>query len=66
MNNKKYYEQKFIVYSNVFRKKHQSLINHVYKHLNLKESKQLKLTIEEGRVADLPFITMCTECNKEF
>ena len=53
------------MYSKSLRKKHQSLINHVYKHLNLKELKQLKLTVEEGRVADLSFLRTCAECNKE-
>ena len=65
MNNKEYYEQKFIVYITSLRKKHESLIKNVYKHLNLKELRQLKLTIEEGRVADLTFLRTCAECNKE-
>ena len=40
MNSKKeYYENKFIVHSRSLRRKHQSLINNVYKHLDLKELK---------------------------
>ena len=38
-NNTEYYEKKFIVYSRSLRQKHQSLINNVYKHLDLKELK---------------------------
>ena len=59
------YEQKFRVYIESLSKKHQSLINHVYGRLNLEELKQLKLTVEEARVADLPFLKRCAECKKE-
>ena len=41
------------------------LLKNVYKHLNLKALRQLKLTVEEGRVADLTFLRTCAECNKE-
>ena len=60
-NNKELYEQKFSVYSKSLSKKHLSLINYVYEHLNLEELKQLKLTVVEGRVADLPFLKTCAE-----
>ena len=63
--NKELYEQKFRVYSKSLSRKHQSLINHVYAHLNLEELKQLILTVEEGRVVDLPFLKTCAECKKE-
>ena len=64
-NNKELYEQKFSVYSKSLSKKHLSLINYVYEHLNLEELKQLKLTVVEGRVADLPFLKTCAEWQKE-
>ena len=63
--NKELYERKFRVHSKSLSKKHQSLINHVYEHLNLEELRQLKLTVEKGRVADLPFLKTCAECKKE-
>ena len=53
------------MYSRSLRQKHESLIKNVYKHLDLKELKQLQLTVEEGRVADLTFLRTCAECNKE-
>ena len=66
MNNKEeHYENNFIVYSRSLRRKHQSLINNVYKHLDIEELKKLKLTVEEGLVADLTFLRTCVEYNKE-
>ena len=53
------------MYSKSLSKNHQSLIKYVYAHLNLEELKQLILTVEEGRVADLPFIKTCAEYKKE-
>ena len=53
------------MYSRSLRKKHESLIKNVYKHLDRKELKQLKLTVEEGLVDDLTFLRTCAECNKE-
>ena len=43
------------MYSRSLSKKHQSPINNVYKHLDLKELTKLKLTVDEGLVADLTF-----------
>ena len=63
--NKEFYEQKFRVYSKSLSKNHQSLIKHVYEHLNLEELKQLKLNVKEARVSDLPFLNACAECKKE-
>ena len=53
------------MYSKCLSEKHQSLIKHVYEHLNLEELKQLKLNVEEARVSDLPFLNACAECKKE-
>ena len=53
------------MHSKSLSEKHQSPIKHVYEHLNLEELKQLKLTVVEGRVADLPFLKTCAECKKE-
>ena len=66
MNNKKeYYGVKFGVYSRSLRLKHKSLINNVYKHLDLKKLTKLNLTVDEGLVADLNFLRTCAECDKE-
>ena len=53
------------MYSRSLSKKHQSLIKHVYEHLDLKELTKLKLTIDEGLVANLTFLKTCAECKKE-
>ena len=37
----------------------------MYEHLNIEELKQLKLTVEETQVSDLPFLKTCAECKKE-
>ena len=66
MNNEnEYYEEKFVVYSRRLSKKHQSLIKHVYEHLDLKELTNLKLTVDVGLVANLNFFKTCKECDKE-
>ena len=53
------------MYSKSLSEKNQSLIKHVYEHLNLEELKQLKLNVKEARVSDLPFLNACAECKKE-
>ena len=64
-NEKEYYEEKFVVYSRSLSRKHKSLIKHVYEHLDLKELTKLKLTIDEGLVANLTFLKTCAKCKKE-
>ena len=54
-NDKEYYENKFVVYSRSLSRKYKSLINNVYKHLDLKELTNLKLTVDVGLVANLNF-----------
>ena len=62
LNDKEYYEEKFVVYSRSLSSKHKSLMKNVYKRLDLEELKQLKLTVEEAQVSDLPFLKTCAEC----
>ena len=64
-NEKEYYEEKFVVYSQSLSRKHKSLIKHAYEHLGLKELTKLKLTIDEGLVANLTCFRTCAACDKE-
>ena len=63
-NDKEYYENEFVVYSRSLSRKYKSLIQHVYKHLDLKELTKLKLTFDVGLVANLTFFKTCAECKK--
>ena len=47
------------MYSERLSEKHKLLIKHIYDNLNVEELKQLKLTIEEAQVSDLPFQDVC-------
>ena len=55
LKNNYFYEHKFTVYGKRLSVKNQSLIKHVYEHLNVEELKKLKLTVEKSQVYNLNF-----------
>ena len=61
LKNNKFYEHKFTVYSKRLSVKYQSLIKHVYEHLNVEELKKLKLTVEKLQVSNLIFFKTCVK-----
>ena len=52
------------MYSERLSVKYQSLIKHVYEHLNDEELKKLKLTVEKSQISYLKFTKTCVKYKK--
>ena len=55
VNSHGFYEHKFRVHSKSLSIKYQSLVTHIYDHLDFEKLKQLRLTVEETKATELEF-----------